>query len=195
MFTFQFYIFLTLGSVLIISIFLTSKYKAMISHMTGMVMSMFLGMNIGLTSGIFFGTLYQGDLYYSTLLGMIAGAFSGLICCFRMGVSTSAEGFMAGIMGGMMGAMLGEMIDPAQSLVFINIFLTLSVCSLLLYKILTDSSESFISAAEFIKAALLFIMVSAYLIGGAQLGKHWIKELQGDSGIQKQHYNEEQHNH
>lgn len=195
MFTFELYIFLTLGSVLVISILLTNKYKARMNHMSGMVMSMFQGMNIGLTSGIFFGTLHQGDLYYSTLLGIVIGSLCGLLCCFRMGVSPSAEGFMAGIMGGMMGAMLGEMIAPPQSLVFMNIFLTLSVCSLLLYKILPDSTGSFISAAEILKAALLFLMVSSYLIGGAQLGKHWIKDLHGNSGIQKQHYNEKQHNH
>jgi hypothetical protein len=150
--------------------------------MMAMIISMFIGMNIGLTSGIFLGIIFQGNLYYSTLLAMGIGALSGSICCFKMGITSSLEGFMAGVMGGMMGAMLGEMLEPVQSLVFLNIFLTLSICSIFLFKIFPTSGSSLISSADMIKAMFVFLFISAYLIAGSHLGKEWVNNLPGISG-------------
>ncbi|MEH7442880.1 hypothetical protein V7201_11300 [Bacillus sp. JJ1122] len=187
MITFHFYIFFTLGVVLLLSIFLTDKYKTRMTDMMGMTISMFLSMNVGLTSGIFLGTLHQGDLFYSTIIAMIIGAVSGTICCFKFGISSSIEGFMAGLMGGMMGAMLGEMLVPGKSLVLIYIFLTLSICSLFLFKILPDSTSRINSLTELIKPIMMFIFISAYLLVGSQLGKDWAENPQGDSGSHKEH--------
>lgn len=187
MITFHFYVFFTLGVVLLLSIFLAEKYKTRMTDMMGMTISMFLSMNVGLTSGIFLGTLHQGDLFYSTIFAMIIGAVSGTICCFKLGISSSIEGFMAGVMGGMMGAMLGEMLVPDKSLVLIYIFLTLSICSLFLFKILPDSTSRIHSLTELIKPIMMFIFISAYLLVGSQLGKYWTENPHGGSGSHKEH--------
>ncbi|WP_423409776.1 hypothetical protein AABM38_07220 [Heyndrickxia sp. MSNUG] len=187
MFTFHFYVFFTLGVVLLLSIFLADKSKNRMTDMMGMTISMFLSMNVGLTSGIFLGTVHQGDLFYSTIFAMIIGAVSGTICCFKLGISSSIEGFMAGMMGGMMGAMLGEMLVPDKSLVLIYIFLTLSISSLFLYKILPDSTSRIHSLTELIKPIMMFIFISAYLLVGSQLGKDWAENPLGGSGSHKEH--------
>jgi hypothetical protein len=188
MVTFHFFVFFTLGIVLLLSIFLTNKYKTQMTEMMGMTISMSIGMNIGLTSGIFLGTLHQGELFYSTLLAMIIGAVSGAACGFKRGVSSSIEGFMAGVMGGMMGAMLGEMLEPDKSLILINIFLALSVCSLFLFKILPKSTKTINSMTGIIKPIVVFIFIFAYLLFGSQLGKNWVGNFHGGSGT----YNHQQ---
>lgn len=177
MVTFDFYVFLTLGIVLLLSIFLTNKYKTKMTEMMGMTLSMSIGMNIGLTSGIFLGTLHQGELFYSTLLAMIIGAVSGTACGFKLGISSSLEGFMAGVMGGMMGAMLGEMLEPDKSLILINIFLALSVCSLFLFEILPKSNTTIDSITGIIKPIIVFTLITAYLLFGNQLGKNWAENF------------------
>lgn len=187
MVTFHFFVFFTLGIVLLLSIFLTNKYKTRMTDMMGMTISMFLSMNVGLTSGIFLGTLHQDDLFYSTIFAMIIGAVSGTLCCFKLGISSSIEGFIAGVMGGMMGAMLGEMLDPRKSLVLINIFLTLSICSLFLFKILPNSTNPIQSFTDLIKPIMIFILISAYLLIGSQLGKTWAESLQGGSDSHNYH--------
>lgn len=189
MVTFHFFVFFTLGIVLLLSIFLTYKYKTRMTDMMGMTISMFLSMNVGLTSGIFLGTLHQGELFYSTFLAMIIGAVSGAICCFKLGISSSIEGFMAGVMGGMMGAMLGEMLDPGKSLVLINIFLTLSICSLFLFKVLPSSDSHINSLTDLIKPVMMFIFIFAYLLMGNQLGKAWAENPQGGNDSHKHHQN------
>jgi len=194
MVTFQFFVLFTLCIVLLLSIFLSNKYRAKMNEMMGMTISMSIGMNIGLTSGIFLGALYQGELFYSTLLAMIIGAVSGTACGFKLGVSCSIEGFMAGVMGGMMGAMLGEMLEPDKSLILINIFLALSVCSLFLFKILPKSTKTINSITGIIKPIVVFIFISAYLLFGSQLGKNWAENFHGGSGSHK-HQQDGNHEH
>ena len=190
MVTFYFFVFFTLGIVLLLSIFLTNKYKTKMTEMMGMTLSMSIGMNISLTSGIFLGTLYQGELFYSTLVAMIIGAVSGTACGFKLGISSSVEGFMAGVMGGMMGAMLGEMLEPDKSLILINIFLALSVCSIFSFKILPKSTKTVNSITGIIKPIMVFIFITAYLLLGSHLGKNWVENFHGGSGSHNYQQNE-----
>lgn len=67
---------------------------------------------------------------------MLIGAAAGIIMGVLFSAAAAIEGLMSGIMGGMMGAMLGEMLLPEKSLVLINIFLTISIAALLLFRIL-----------------------------------------------------------
>ena len=175
MITFNLFVFGTLIFVSLVSMILTHHYKSRLTGMTGMIIAMFAGMNIGLTSGVFLGTLYQGNLYLSTMIAVLIGAACGAACGMNLGTLSSIEGFMSGLMGGMMGAMLGEMITPQQSIVFINIFLTLSLSSLLLFKILPKQSAPYYSES-LLKPILTFILLSVYLLYGSHLGKAWVDE-------------------
>lgn len=177
MFLFNAYVFFTLAAVILISIILTLRHKAKITVMNGMITSMFLGMNIGLTCGILLGSVYRGDLFLSTIISMLTGAAAGLIIGALFNAAAAIEGLMSGIMGGMMGAMLGEMLVPEKSLIFINIFLTISIATLFLYKILRQSESSIKSKMYIIKPVLIFILIFIYLYSGSRFGDNWINSL------------------
>ena len=178
MFLFNAYIFLTLAVTLLLSIMLVLRSRDRLTGMNGMIISMFLGMNIGLTSGVLFGTVFQGDLYLSTILSMLIGAAAGIIMGALVSAAAAIEGLMSGIMGGMMGAMLGEMLLPENSLILINIFLTLSAASLFLFKILPKTEASIKSKKYIIKPVLIFTLFIFYLYTGSLLGDGWINDLQ-----------------
>lgn len=193
MITFSVFIFGSLAFVTFISIFLSHHYKSRLTGMAGMIIAMFAGMNIGLTSGVFLGTLYQGNLYLSTMIAVSIGAVSGAACGMSLGILSSIEGFMAGLMGGMMGAMLGEMLTPQQSLVFINIFLTLSLSSLFLFKILPKPSTANYPGS-LLKPILTFIFLSVYLLYGSHLGKAWLDQTTDPSDNHEIHQHSEHGN-
>jgi nitrate/nitrite transporter NarK len=188
------YIGITLSIVLLLSMNFAYHLKDRMAGMSAMIISMFIGMNIGLTSGILLGTINQGDLFLSTLLAMLIGTASGTALGIIFSPVSSIEGFMSGLMGGMMGAMLGEMVPPEKSLILINIFLTISLCTLFLFKIFPQTRTTVKSLKDFIKPALAFLLVSAYLLLGTKLGAAWIQELHGDSS-QLQHQHQESPGH
>jgi hypothetical protein len=192
---FYVYVGTTLSFVLILSMIFVHHFKGRLAGMNAMIISMSIGMNIGLTSGILLGTIYQGDLFLSTLLAMLIGAASGTALGIFFGPSSSIEGFMSGLMGGMMGAMLGEMVPPEKSLILINIFLTISLCTLFLFKIFPQTRTTVKSLKDFIKPALAFLLVSAYLLLGTQLGAAWIQDLHGDSSQIQHHQHQESPGH
>lgn len=181
------YVGTTLSIVLLLSMIFAYHFKGRLAGMNAMIISMFIGMNIGLTSGILLGTINQGDLFLSTLLAMLIGTASGTALGIFFGPAASIEGFMSGLMGGMMGAMLGEMVTPEKSLILINIFLTISLCTLFLFSIFHQTSTTVKSPKDFIKPAIAFLLVSAYLLLGTQLGTEWIQDLHGDTD-QLQHH-------
>ena len=161
-------------SVALFSILLSILYRHRMTNMAAMTVSMAIGMNIGVTAGIFFGLIYQGDLYHSTLISVLVGILAGATAGLAFGLLTVIEGFMAGMMGGMMGAMLGEMITKLQAVSLLNIFLTITVCSLLLYFILpkqkgTEESGDF--NRWLLKPVFTFIALSVYFYYGSQLDK------------------------
>lgn len=177
MLKFDFYVYSTLLTIICISILLIHRLKTDLTSMSGMIVSMFLGMNVGLTAGILLGTIYQGDLFFSTMLAMLIGAFSGSVTGIAYNPASSIEGFMSGIMGGMMGAMLGEMLPPEKSLVLINIFLTISTSTFFLFKILLQKQSYAKSLKDFVKPVLAFILLSAYLWTGSHLGNVWLHDF------------------
>ncbi|MEW8986659.1 MAG: hypothetical protein AB2401_06630 [Bacillus sp. (in: firmicutes)] len=179
MILFNAYIFFTLAVTLVISIILGLRYRNELTSMNGMIISMYLGMNIGLTSGILLGAVFRGDLFLSTILSMLLGAAAGTIMGAVFNAAASIEGLLSGIMGGMMGAMLGEMLPPEKSLILINIFLTISIAALFLFKILPQTESANAPKKYVMKPILAFIMLVIYLYSGSQLGDTWIEALTG----------------
>ena len=177
MFLFNAYVFFTLAAVILFAIILVLRHKAEMTVMNGMIISMFLGMNIGLTCGLLLGTVFRGDLFLSTILSMLIGAAAGSIIGALYSAAVAVEGLMSGIMGGMMGAMLGEMLLPEKSLILINLFLTISITALFLFKILPKTEASIQSKKYLIKPALIFILLVIYLYSGSHFGDTWIKNL------------------
>ena len=171
------YVFFTLGAVIMTSIILVHRFKLEVTGMNGMIISMYLGMNIGLTSGVLLGTVLRGDLLLSTILSMLLGAAAGTIMGALFSSAAAVEGLMSGIMGGMMGAMLGEMLLPEQSLILINIFLTISTASFFLFKILPKTESAIKSKKYIIKPILIFTLFIIYLYSGSLLGDEWINQL------------------
>jgi hypothetical protein len=177
MFLFNSYVFFSLAVTLLICIKLVFRYRDGLTGMNGMIISMYLGMNIGLTSGALLGTVFQGDLFLSTILSMLLGAAAGILMGVLFSAAAGIEGLMSGIMGGMMGAMLGEMLLPEKSLILINIFLTLSIAAVFLFKILPKSESSIKSKKYITKPALILLFLVIYLSFGSLLGDNWIKSL------------------
>jgi uncharacterized cupredoxin-like copper-binding protein len=186
---FQFYVLGSLIVVTLISLILSIRYKSQFHQMQGMVISMFLGMNIGLTAGVLMGNVYQGNLFYSTIISMAIGILAGSLCGLVFGILSWLEGLMAGLMGGMMGAMLGEMITTNQSLVIIKILLTLSISSIFLFFILKQPvSKDSGKRTWFLKPLITFILVVSYLIGG-----EYLQSESGDLIIMDSPSNHNQH--
>ena len=186
MFLFNTYVFFTLGVTLLISIKLVHLFRDELTGMNGMILSMYLGMNIGLTSGILLGAVFRGDLLLSTILSMLIGAAAGTLIGVLFSAGASIEGLMSGIMGGMMGAMLGEMLEPEKSLILINIFLTISMAALFLFKILPQSGSGIAPKKYIMKPLLTLLLLVFYLYLGSQLGHTWIESLTG-SNHQQEH--------
>lgn len=167
---YQLFVLTTIASSAIAAIILSIKFRHKLSKMQAMVITMAMGMNIGLTAGVLFGTYYQGDLYTSTLVSSGIGVIAGLASGIAFGILPSLEGFMSGLMGGMMGAMLGEMVSQNQAFTMLNILLTLTTSSLLLYNIL--SAKSSINEKKwFLKPVLTFVLLFSFLYFGNQLDK------------------------
>ncbi|KON90355.1 hypothetical protein AF332_18015 [Sporosarcina globispora] len=149
---------------------LSIKFRNQLTKMQAMVIAMAMGMNLGLTAGVLFGAIFQGNLYTSTLVSSGIGALAGLACGIAFGILPSLEGFMSGLMGGMMGAMLGEMVSRDQAFTLLNILLTLTASSLLLYNIFS-SKTSIREKKWFLKPALTYILLFSFLYFGNQLDK------------------------
>lgn len=167
---YQLFVLTTIAVSGIAAFMLSIKFREQLTKMQAMVIAMAMGMNLGLTAGVLFGAVYQGNLFISTLVSAGIGAFAGVACGIAFGILPSLEGFMSGLMGGMMGAMLGEMVSQNQAFTLLNILLTLTACSLLLYNIF--SSETSISDKKwFLKPVLTFILLFSFLYFGNQLDK------------------------
>jgi plastocyanin len=161
--------------------------------MQAMIIAMAIGMNIGLTAGVLFGALYQGNLYSSTLLAAVVGIAAGCACGMAFGILPALEGVMSGLMGGMMGAMLGEMITQEQSLTMLNILLTLSVSSLLLYNILA-ATKSVGDKKWFLKPFFTFVLLFLFLFFGTQLDKSNAIPYFNSAAIEHSHSSQDKNN-
>ncbi|WP_238579148.1 cupredoxin domain-containing protein [Neobacillus niacini] len=168
------YVLATLFFVIIASMVLTMYYRKRLTNMAGMVIAMVVGMNVGLTAGVFLGLLFQGNLFYSTIISILVGVIAGSACGFVLGILATLEGLMAGLMGGMMGAMLGEMITQNQAVTLVNVFLTLSVSSMLLFQILPNGQDSKSTKKWILKPIMTFIVFAGYLLLGVQLDKQFV---------------------
>lgn len=175
--SFDYFVIATLLLVTIISVITGILYRNRFNRMSGMMVSMVISMNVGLTAGLLLGSNYQGNLYLSTIISILVGVIAGTACGMTFGVLPTLEGFMAGLMGGMMGAMLGEMITQNQADTIINIFLALTVCSLLLFPILYEPNGKEINNKKrfwFVKPLFVFLFLLSYLMIGNKLDKQII---------------------
>ncbi|WP_082235463.1 hypothetical protein [Halobacillus massiliensis] len=166
---FQMFIAIVFLLIIIFSFLLAKRFHLSLHHNQRMVISMISGTCLGLAAGGMFGSVFQGNLFIATVLGVTTGAFIGGICNCRLGVVSCIEGLTAGLMGGMMGAMLGDMISITESIMLIKLFITLAVCSLILYPFLASIScadSSIPSKIWFLKPFLVFLIVTGFLIGG-----------------------------
>jgi uncharacterized cupredoxin-like copper-binding protein len=175
--SFHYYILFSLIIEMVIILFISYKKKNKILPMHGMVITMAFAMNIGLTIGVLFGSLHQGNLFFSTIISMFSGILVGLLCGIGLGLLSTVEGSMTAMMGGMMGAMLGEMIQISQSSVLLIILLTFSICSLLMYLIFPNKDKKDNKIDNwlwFIKPLLILVVLSSYLLFGFTLSKEVI---------------------
>jgi uncharacterized cupredoxin-like copper-binding protein len=197
--SFDYFVLATLSLVTLICVFKAIQLRTHLSKMASMMVSMAIGMNVGLTAGLLFGSFYQGNLYFSTIISILVGILAGSACGLVFGVLPSLEGFLAGLMGGMMGAMLGEMITADQADKIKNIFLTLSVCSLLLFPILHETHEKESKRKNslwMVKPLFTFLVIVFYLILGNQLDKEAVqsKSIPSKDG-QHDHSSQEDNDH
>lgn len=116
-------------SIFLIFMVIITPLKRKITHMAGMMAAMSVGMTIGLLVGTILGVVFKGDLFLSTVLGMMAGAIGGGIAGVPFNSYALVDGVLSGVMGGMMGAMLGDMIAPEQSEAMVKVMFVLFVCS------------------------------------------------------------------
>ncbi|CAM3765372.1 hypothetical protein GCM10009865_06760 [Aeromicrobium ponti] len=190
---YQLFVLTTIAASGIAAIMLSIKFRHRLTKMQAMVISMAMGMNMGLTAGVLFGALYQGDLYTSTLVSAGIGVLAGLASGIAFGILPSLEGFMSGLMGGMMGAMLGEMITQEQSLTMLNILLTLSVSSLLLYNIL-PATKSVDDKKWFLKPFFTFVLLFLFFFFGTQLDKSNAIPYFNSAAIEHSHSSQDKNN-
>lgn len=170
---FYWYILLTLIMEIGIIIVLSRILKKQLPSMAGMVLSMTYAMTISLIVGLTFGVMYQGDLFSSTIISLFLGMVAGILAGVGLGLLTSIEGAMSGLMGGMMGAMLGEMISIKDVFFLLILLLTISVCSLLLFFVFSQSNQnqSMFNKSWYLKPFFAILGISAYLILGFQLSQ------------------------
>ncbi|WP_394189428.1 cupredoxin domain-containing protein [Paenisporosarcina quisquiliarum] len=187
---FHLYVLALISGISLFTILLALRRKKHFSSMSGMIVSMFLGMNIGLTAGITFGTVYQGDLFLSTILGMGYGIVAGCLCGACFGFLSSLEGTMSGLMGGMMGAMLGEMIPADQANVLIKFFLLLSFCTIFLMVTLSTSNNATIENMDWLFKPIL----TSLLVGGVLLLGNSFEMEKAESKALPQETQSESHN-
>lgn len=155
-------------AVLTVGILVLAKLRqSKFGPMHGMIVSMYYAMNVGLTAGVLYGVLHQGNLFFSTLAAMAIGMLAGTLCGLCFGMLSIIEGIMAGIMGGMMGAMLGEMIQPDQSNLFIQFFLLLSVSTVFIILIATSAKDTPVQSKQWmlkplslLVACVLFLVIA-----------------------------------
>ncbi|MEK4083548.1 cupredoxin domain-containing protein [Psychrobacillus sp. FSL K6-1415] len=172
------FILASLTVLTLIVVILARKSKKILNPMQGMIISMFFGMNTGLTAGVLLGITFQGDLFFSTVLSMAIGMLAGSICGGYFGILSVLEGIMSGLMGGMMGAMLGEMINEEQSVGLIRLFLFLSIITLFLFVLLPyKKNQKIQNKIWLLRPFLLATCITFYFVGGVSFAEKHMSSI------------------
>ncbi|MBO8171040.1 MAG: cupredoxin domain-containing protein [Bacillaceae bacterium] len=103
----------------------TLRNRIHISQMAGMLVAMTMGMMVGLIAGTAAGVIFKGDIFVSTVLGLLTGMTAGFLSGVWIGVMAVIDGMLSGLMGGMMGAMLGEMLPPHRYVLIFKLMVLL----------------------------------------------------------------------
>ncbi|NCT39884.1 hypothetical protein GTW56_29575 [Bacillus sp. EB93] len=132
----------SLGLLVGIFILCAVLYKQ-IRLMSGMMVSMATGMVSGIVGGTIIAIYHSGDLFQSTVWGILVGIIIGFITGLPFGILAVTDGVLSGLMGGMMGAMLGEMIpsENIEQLLKILFILFMGVHLLMIYLLLSEMKE------------------------------------------------------
>ena len=145
-------------------------WNKQIRLMSGMMVSMATGMISGIVGGTILAIYYSGDLFHSTVWGILLGVLIGFITGLSFGVLAVADGILSGLMGGMMGAMLGEMI-PSQNieqLLKVLFILFIGIHLFMIYLLLSEMGEKETNLLiKLFKNPLLaggFLICSVYLL-------------------------------
>ncbi|WP_158299502.1 cupredoxin domain-containing protein [Paenibacillus antri] len=107
---------LTLGVLCIWTIGFIVFFRKRLSCMAGMMAAMALGMMVGLGFGVLVASWMPGQLFQSTVLGMLIGGLIGAFAGLPISIMAVLDGLLSGIMGGMMGTMLISMIPSSYSI-------------------------------------------------------------------------------
>ncbi|MGI8314169.1 hypothetical protein [Halobacillus mangrovi] len=166
---FHLFVILTVVLVASASVILAIRFQHTLNHGQKMVLAMAQGTNLGFVAGLFIATIFPNQLFLSSLISLFAGVIIGGICGYKLGMISCLEGVTSGLMSSLMGAMLSVMILPQQAIIFIQLFLTLSFCSLLIYPVLTNHSTRIPSKKWFLKPLFILLISSGYLIAGSVL--------------------------
>ncbi|ARI77754.1 hypothetical protein [Halobacillus mangrovi] len=166
---FHLFVILTVVLVASASFLLSMRFQHTLHQGQKMVLAMAQGTTLGFVAGLLIATLFPYQLFLSSIISLIAGSFIGGLCGYKLGMISCLEGVTSGLMSSLMGAMLSAMILPQQSILFIQLFLTLSFCSLLFYPVFTNHSNRIPSKRWFLKPLLILLISSSYLIAGSVL--------------------------
>ncbi|USK67023.1 cupredoxin domain-containing protein [Peribacillus frigoritolerans] len=138
--------------------------------MSGMMVSMATGMVTGVVGGTIIAIYHSGDLFQSTVWGILVGILIGFITGLPFGILAVSDGVLSGLMGGMMGAMLGEMIpsETIEQLLKILFILFIGVHLLMIYLLLSEMKEKETNMmVKLVKNPLFsggFLICSVYLL-------------------------------
>lgn len=169
---FHLFVILTIVLVASASVILAMRFHPILNHGQKMVLAMAQGTTSGLVVGLLTASIFLNQLFLSSMISLSIGAFIGGLCGLKLGLIPCLEGVTAGLMSSLMGAMLSVMILPQQAILFIQLFLTLSLCSLLIYPVFTNYSlghNRIPSKKWFLKPLLILVLASSYLIVGSVL--------------------------
>jgi uncharacterized cupredoxin-like copper-binding protein len=134
--------------------------------MLGMVISMSLGMVIGLSTGSISAILYPDSFFEVTIISMLIGGLIGVISGYPFSLIAVIDGLVSGIMSGMMGTMLGMMILPENQNQLLNIIglITVGIFFLIFLLIVTEINKEETNTIFFLRPFPYFIFVCLFII-------------------------------
>lgn len=145
---------------------LAYAFKTKLSNMTGMVISMTLGMMVGLSVGSISAILHPDSFFEVTMLSMLIGGMIGVLSGYPFSLVAIIDGLVSGIMGAMMGTMLGVMILPENQNQLLNIIglITVGIFFLIFLLIITEINKEGTKTIYFLHPLPYFIVVCLFIV-------------------------------
>ncbi|MEW9668068.1 cupredoxin domain-containing protein [Ammoniphilus sp. 3BR4] len=158
-------------------IYYTYKRREQLNCMSGMMISMTIGMMSSISLGAILGVLLNRDLTFTTIIAVTSGMVAGYLTGRPITLMAAMDGIMAGVMGGMMGAMLGVMLLPNSSnLMILFVDLIFVVIMFLLLQLIDEESGASKKEVEPVRKPLIanpiFLVAIFAFIGVMAWGKY-----------------------